>query len=35
MILTILAFTGFWPIRTDVLFTRRERLDRVWFSRWI
>ena len=28
MILTILAFTGFWPIRTDVLLTRRERLGR-------
>jgi len=35
MILTILAFAWFWPIWTDVLLTKREWQDRMWFSRWI
>ena len=35
MILTILAFAWFWPIWTDVLLTRGEWVDRMWFSRWI
>ena len=35
MVLTILAFAWFWPIWTDVLLTRSEWLDRMWFYRWI
>ena len=35
MVLMILAFAWFWPIWTDVLLTRGEWLDRMWFYRWI
>ena len=35
VVLTILAFAWFWPIWTDVLLTRSEWLDRMWFYRWI
>ncbi len=35
MVLVILAFAWFWPIWTDVLLTRGEWLDRMWFYRWI
>ena len=35
VVLTLLAFSWFWPIWTDVLLTRGEWVDRMWFLRWI
>ncbi|MEO5854146.1 MAG: phospholipid carrier-dependent glycosyltransferase [Nocardioides sp.] len=35
VVLTLLAFAWFWPIWTDVLLTRGEWVDRMWFLRWI
>jgi dolichyl-phosphate-mannose-protein mannosyltransferase len=35
VVLTILAFAWFWPIWTDMLLTRSEWLDRMWFHHWI
>ncbi len=35
VVLTLVAFTWFWPIWTDQLVTNREWVERMWFRRWI
>ena len=35
IVLALLNFAWFWPIWTDLLLTRSEWLDRIWFQRWI
>jgi dolichyl-phosphate-mannose--protein O-mannosyl transferase len=35
VVLSLLAFAWFWPVWTDVLLTREEWVDRMWFLRWI
>jgi len=35
VVLSLLCFAWFWPIWTDVLLTRGEWTDRMWFLRWI
>ncbi|MEQ6903188.1 phospholipid carrier-dependent glycosyltransferase [Nocardioides sp. YIM 152588] len=35
VVLVLVNFAWFWPIWTNELLTKREWLDRIWFSRWV